>query len=157
MVRTMGIFTLKFMTIIGSDDMKTYKDIVKTQTQLEIEGFHVENNMVTSVDLNVIAHFGNITCLEMFFTNCALFSDRNIGGLLPDVLKAIIEVLEIENEDGLRISKIKNIPCRIVTTGEGFGKVVGFGHFMKQRFVLADDLIEIARENMEERYAKGVK
>lgn len=130
---------------------------MKTQSQLELEGYYIENNMVTSIDLNVIAHFGNITCLEMFFTNCVLFSDCNIGGLLPDVLKAIVEVLEIENEDGLRISEIKNIPCRIVTTSEGFGKVVGFGHFMKQKFVLADDLIEMARENMEERYVKGVK
>ena len=130
---------------------------MKTQSQLELEGYYIKNNMVTSIDLNVIAHFGNIICLEMFFTNCALFSDCNIGGLLPDVLKAIVEVLEIENEDGLRISEIKNIPCRIVTTSEGFGKVVGFGHFMKQKFVLADDLIEMARENMEERYVKGVK
>ena len=130
---------------------------MKTQSQLELEGYYTKNNMVTSIDLNVIAHFGNIICLEMFFTNCALFSDCNIGGLLPDVLKAIVEVLEIENEDGLRISEIKNIPCRIVTTSEGFGKVVGFGHFMKQKFVLADDLIEMARENMEERYVKGVK
>lgn len=137
--------------------MKTYKDIMKTQTQLESEGYYIENNMVTSIDLNVIAHFGNITCIEMFFTNCALFSDCNIGGLLPDVLKAIVEVLEIGNEDGLRISKIKNIPCRIVTTSKGFGKVVGFGHFMKQRFVLADDLIEMARENLEEQCVKGVK
>ena len=137
--------------------MKTYKDIVKTQMQLETQGYYIENNMITSIDLNVIAHFGNITCLEMFFTNCALFSDCNIGGLLPDVLKAIVEVLEIENEDGLRISKIKNIPCRIVTKGEGFGKVVGFGHFMKQKFVLADDLIKMASENLEERYTKGVK
>ena len=137
--------------------MKTYKDIVKTQMQLESQGYYIENNKVTNIDLNVIAHFGNITCLKMFFTNCVLFSDCNIGGLLPDVLKAIVEVLEIENEDGLLISEIKNIPCRIVTTSKGFCKVVGFGHFMKQKFVLADDLIEMAHENLEEQYTKGVK
>ncbi len=128
--------------------MKTYKDIVKTKREIESKGYFVENNMITSIDLAVVAHFGNITCLEMFFTNCALFSGYNIGALLPDVLKAIVEVLEIENEDGLRISKIKNVPCRIVTTGNGFGKVVGFGHFMKDKFVLADELIEMAKENM---------
>ena len=128
--------------------MKTYKDIVKTKREIESKGYFVENNMVTSIDLAVVAHFGNITCLEMFFTNCALFSGYNIGALLPDVLKAIVEVLEIENEDGLRISKIKNVPCRIVTTGNGFGKVIGFGHFMNDKFVLADELIEMAKENM---------
>lgn len=128
--------------------MKTYKDIVKTKRAIEGKGYFVENNMVTSIDLAVVAHFGNITCLEMFFTNCALFSGYNIGALLPDVLKAIVEVLEIENEDGLRISKIKNVPCRIVTTGNGFGKVIGFGHFMNDKFVLADELIEMAKENM---------
>lgn len=132
--------------------MKTYEDIVKTKREIECRGYFVENNMVTSVDLNVIAHFGNITCLEMFFTNCALFSGYNLGALLPDVLKAIIEVLEIDDEDGLRISKIKNVPCRIVTTGNGYGKVIGFGNFMKDKFVLADDLIEIAKENIKERY-----
>ena len=128
--------------------MKTYKDIVKTKRAIESKGYFVENNMVTSIDLAVVAHFGNITCLEMFFTNCALFSGYNIGAFLPDVLKAIVEILEIENEDGLRISKIKNVPCRIVTTGNGFGKVIGFGHFMNDKFVLADALIEMAKENM---------
>lgn len=137
--------------------MKTYKDIVKTKKQIENSGYYVENNMVESIDLNVIAHFGNITCLEMFFTNCALFSGYNIGGLLPDVLKAIVEVLEIENEDGLRISKIKNVPCRIVTTSQGFGKVIGFGNFMKDKFVLADDLMQMALGNLKERYAKDDK
>lgn len=137
--------------------MKTYKDIVKTEKQIENSGYYVENNMVESIDLNVIAHFGNITCLEMFFTNCALFSGYNIGGLLPDVLKAIVEVLEIENEDGLRISKIKNVPCRIVTTSQGFGKVIGFGNFMRDKFVLADDLMQMALDNLKERYAKDDK
>ena len=132
--------------------MKTYKDIVKKEK--ELEKYYIENNMLTSLDINVIAHFGNIITLEMWFKNCCLFSNYNLGPLVSDVLKTIVEILDLSKEDGLRLENIKEIPVRIVLEGGSMGKVVGFGHFMKDRFVLAEDIINMAKENIEEIYAK---
>lgn len=127
--------------------MKTYKDIAKTESEIFERGLFIENNIIKSIDINVVGHFGNITTVEMWCEDCCLFSGINAGGLLPDILKAIIEVLDLSNEDGLRISKIKNVPIRIIPSEKHFGKVVGFGHFMKNRFILQDDLIQMALEN----------
>lgn len=126
--------------------MKSYKDIVKTQSDLK--DHHIENNMLEAIEINVIGHVGNLTTLEMFFTNCCLFSQYNLGNLIGTVLKVIFEVLELTEDNGLRLSKIKNIPVRIVSENSWGSKVIGFGHFMKDRFVLVEDVIAIARENL---------
>lgn len=133
--------------------MKSYKDIVKRS--VDLGGMQIENNMVDSIEVVVVGHFGNIVTLDMFFTNCCLFSQYNLGGYLGDVLKVIVEVLDLTDDDGVRISKIKNIPVRIVSESGWGSKVVGFGHFMKDRFVLVEDVIELARANSLER-ANGI-
>lgn len=127
--------------------MKTYKDIANTEEEIYESGLFIQNAILEKVDINLIAHFGNITTLEMMFDCCCLFSGINAGGLLPDILKTIVEVLGLSEEDGLRISEIKNVPVRIVTTEKYFGRVVGFGHFMKDRFVPKDDVIQMAMDN----------
>lgn len=126
--------------------MKTYKDIVKSQSDLK--NYHIENNMLEAIEINVIGHVGNLTTLEMFFTNCCLFSQYNLGNLIGTVLKVIFEVLELTEDNGLCLSKIKNVPVRIVSENSWGSKVIGFGHFMKDRFVLVEDVIAIARENL---------
>lgn len=130
--------------------MKTYKDICKTQKELLEKNFSIENNILKSIEINLIAHFGNIATLEMFFENCCLFSGYNLGATIPFILKSIIEILDLSEEDGLRISQIKNVPVRIVLQGNGLGRIVGFGNFMKDRFVIAEDLIELSKENLKE-------
>ena len=126
--------------------MKSYKDIVKTQSDLK--DHHIENNMLEAIEINVIGYVGNLTTLEMFFTNCCLFSQYNLGNLIGTVLKVIFEVLELTEDNGLRLSKVKNVPVRIVSENSWGSKVIGFGHFMKDRFVLVEDVIAIARENL---------
>lgn len=131
--------------------IKTYKDIQKSLSDLD--GKHIENNLLNSLDVSLTAHFGNSVTCEMQFENCCLFASYNLGGLTADVLKAIIECLKLSEEDGLRISEVKNIPVRIVCDSK-WGKVIGFGHFMEDRFLLADDIIAMAKENMELRYIR---
>lgn len=126
--------------------MKTYKDIVKRKSDLE--NMQIENNMLEAIEINVIGHVGNLTTLEMFFSNCCLFSQYNLGNLIGTVLKVIFEVLELTEDNGLRLSKVKNVPVRIVSENSWGSKVIGFGHFMKDRFVLVEDVIAIARENL---------
>lgn len=131
--------------------MKTYKDILKTEKNLK--GLCIENNILKSIDVNVIGHFGNISTLEMLFEDCCLFSHYNLSNVMGDVLKCIFECLELSEDNGKRLSDVKNVPVRIIYTSS-FGNAVGFGHFMKDKFLLVEDVIAIAIENFQEKEGK---
>jgi hypothetical protein len=123
---------------------KEYDSILKTEDEISKLGFFVGNNVLKSVDINTIAHFGNLTCLELWCEDVSIMSGYNNTQNLGYLIKALIEILDICEEDGLRLSKIKNIPIRIVTDSKGWGgKCIGFGHFMQDRFVITEDFVKI--------------
>lgn len=133
--------------------MKTYKDIIKSKTELENNGYTVENAMLEYMDIDIIGHFGNITTFNMITNCCCIFSNYNMGAILSEVIKCVIEVLNLSEEDCLHLSKLKNIPIQIVSKGVG-SKVEGFGCFLGDRFVLVEDVINLAKDNVKERYKK---
>ena len=53
------------------------KEIIKTQKQIEEMGYRIENNIIEVVDINTIAHFGNVTCFEIGCTNVYPMSAYN--------------------------------------------------------------------------------
>lgn len=134
--------------------MKTYKDIIKTQKELIDEGYTIENAMLEYMDIDIIGHFGNITTFNMVTNCCCIFSNYNMGAILSDVIKCVIEVLNLSEENGLHLFKVKNVPIRIVSHGLG-SKVVGFGDFLSDKFVLVEDVISLALENVKERVKNG--
>lgn len=108
----------------------------------------IENNMVESVDVNIIAHYGNICCLEVYCKDVILINSYNNIGNIGYILREFIELLDIAREDGLRITDIKNVPVRLVyescTDKTMWGaKCIGFGNFMKDKFVLIKDLMKV--------------
>lgn len=121
------------------------KDIIKTEDQIKLNEYAIKNNLIEDIDINIIAHFGNCVSFEISCTNisplCGYNNTKNLGFLL----KAFYELFEISEEDGLQISQVKNIPCRLIFTGEGTwgDKCIGFGHFMKDKFVFTQDFIQI--------------
>lgn len=133
--------------------MKTYKDILKTKNELTDDGYVIENAMLKYMDIDIIGHFGNITTFNMVTNCCCIFSNYNMGAILSDVIKCVIEALNLSEEDGLHLSKVKNVPIQIVSKGWG-SKVEGFGCFLGDKFVMVDDVIELAKENVKERYKK---
>lgn len=133
--------------------MKTYKDILKTKKELTDDGYVIENAMLEYMDIDIIGHFGNITTFNMVTNCCCIFSNYNMRAILSDVIKCVIEVLNLSEEDGLHLSKIKKIPIQIVSKGWG-GKVEGFGYFLGDEFVMVDEVIKLAQENVKERYKK---
>lgn len=119
------------------------KDIVKTQKQIEEMGYKIENNFIESVDVNTIAHFSNLTCFEIMCTNvCPMSAYNNIGNL-GYVIRAFIELFDLSEEDGLRLTKIKSLPCRLIFESGWGSKCIGFGHFMKDKFVLTEEFAKI--------------
>lgn len=119
-------------------------EIIKTKQELENMGYCIENNIIEFIDINTIAHFGNCTCLEIACSNVWSMSGYNNTRNLGYLIKAFIELFDISNEDGLRLTDIKNIPCRLVFNENSWGsKCIGFGHFMKNKFVLTEEFAKI--------------
>lgn len=114
-------------------------DIIRTRAQVEADGYQLDNEMIHGADISVIGHFGNAVSLNVWTGSCCLIHDCNLTQNLGIVIKALVELFDLTDEDGYNFSKFKEIPCRIISRGWG-GKVVGFGHFMRDRFVYTDDL-----------------
>lgn len=119
-------------------------DIIKTKADIEADGCHIENNMIRGADISVIGHFGNVVSLNIWTDNCCIIHDYNNTGNLGLIIHAVTELLDLTCEDGFSFNKIKDVPIRIITDSDGWGsKVIGFGHFMKERFVYTKDLVKI--------------
>ena len=123
------------------------KDVVKTKQEIDDIGYDIANNIITNVNINTIAHFGNSTCFEIACSDVYPMSCHNNLQNLGYILRASIEFFELSEEDGLRITQIKNIPCRLIfesKNGCAWGsKCIGFGHFMKDKFVFTEDFARI--------------
>ena len=130
--------------------MKTYKDIIKSKTELINDGYTIENAMLESIDIDVIKRFGGITTLNMITNCCVIFGGHNMDVILSEVIKYIVDTLNLNKNESISITDIKNVPIRIVSHGLG-SKVVGFGDFLFDRFVLVEDVIALALENVKER------
>jgi hypothetical protein len=128
------------------DKKITLESIIKKEEDIRSLGFDIQNNIIEEVNVNTIAHFGNVTCLEIYCTNiwpmCTYNNTLNLGLLI----RALIELLGISAEDGLSLSEIKNIPCRLVFNDTDCwcgSKCIGIGHFMKDKFVPIEDFVLI--------------
>ena len=119
------------------------KDIIKTKKEIEEMGYKIENNFIENVDINTIAHFGNLTCFEIMCTNVCPMSGYNNIGNLGYIIRAFFEVIGLSEEDGMRLSEIKNVPCRLIFEGGWGSRCVGFGNFMKDKFVLTSEFAQI--------------
>ena len=130
--------------------MKELKYILKSQDDFPDNA--IENNVITNVMVDTIAHFGNITSFEIRCKNIVPYSGRNNISNLGYVVRAFIELMGLSREDGIRLEEIKNVPCRLVMdckkSESGWGSsAIGIGHFMDDKFVLFDDLAKIGIEN----------
>lgn len=117
-------------------------DIIKKESDILADDHKIENEMIRGADIAVIGHFGNLVSLNVWTGCCCLLHDYNNTRNLGLILKAFVELFDLTDEDGYCFSKIKDIPCRIISDGWG-SKVLGFGHFMKDRFVYTEDFIRI--------------
>lgn len=124
----------------------TLKSIIKTEKEIKKLGYYIENNIIERVDVNIIAHFANTVCFEIRCLNCYPMSCHHNTSNLGNIVKSFIELFDLSEEDGIHLLKIKNIPCRLIFDNPNFGKCVGFGHFMKDKFVLTDDFARIGLE-----------
>ena len=116
-------------------------------SDIEKKGYGVGNNIIKSIDINIIAHFGNIPCLTIMCEDIMPYGHHNDIARLGFLLKELVEFFGVDREDGVMLSELKNIPCRIVYNGNGKShwgdKAVGIGHYMKDKFILFEDFSEL--------------
>lgn len=122
--------------------MMKLNDILITKAEVENDGHQIDNEMIRGAQISVVGHFGNAVSLNIFTGSCCLLHDCNNTGNLGILIKAFVELFELTEEDGFIFTKLKDLPCRIVSDGP-FSKVIGFGHFMKDRFVYTEDFLKI--------------
>lgn len=135
--------------IIVAKKSESVNDIIKTKDQIEEMGYGIENNIIESVDVNCIGHFGNCVTFEIRCKNVCAMCHYNNTANLGFIIKKFVELMGLTDEDGIRLSDIRNVPCRIVYTDPhcSYGsRCVGIGHFMENKFVLIDDLAQFEME-----------
>ena len=123
------------------------KDIIKKKSDIDAIGYDIANNIITCIDVNTIAHFGNATCFEIRCQDVCPMGVYNNTQNLGFVLRAFIELFELDEEDGRRMTDIINIPCRLIFDSKDGciwgSRCIGIGHFMKDKFVFIDDFAKI--------------
>ncbi len=121
------------------------QDVVKTKAQIEEMGHSIENNIIEKVTVNIIGHFGNCPCFEIQCNDVFPMHDYNTRQNLGYIMAAFVELFGVDEENGIRLEEIRNIPCRLVFEGAGGwgSRCIGFGNFMKDKFVLTADFAKI--------------
>ena len=122
-----------------------FNEIIKTEQDLKCLGYHITNNMIKSIDVNIIAHFGNCTCFEIICTDIRLMGVYNNTKSLGFLIRAFVQLFDLCREYGVKLTNIKNVTYRLVFDREpSLGATcIGFGHFMKDKFVLVEDFVKI--------------
>ena len=118
-------------------------DIIKTKEEIIKNNHKIENNVIKKVEVDVVAHFGNCPTFEIICSNVYALSGYSHFDNLGFVIHAFYELFNISREDGLRLSDIKNLPCRIIVQGS---RCIGFGHSIEDKFVYSDDFSHINKK-----------
>lgn len=121
-------------------------DIIKTEEEILDDGHVIKNNLIKNCDIVIIGHFGNVVSLDIMCSDVSLFSGYNNTQNIGWQIKALIELFELTEEDGYRLfTQLKDYPCRLIFEGDGgWGdKCIGFGHYMKDKFVYKKDFAKI--------------
>lgn len=108
---------------------------------VEAMGATVENNVIKSVNVDIVGHFGNAVCLEILCKDVRPVSMYQNIGNIGYVIRAFVEFFDLSKDDGIKLSQIKDIPCRLVF--DKSEKCIGFGSFMEDKFVLTSHFVNI--------------
>lgn len=125
-----------------------YKDIIKTKDYFEKEhngDYSIENNIVNEFNVLVTGHFGNTVSIQMICDNITPIPLYNSTHNIGYIIRAIIELFDKEDDNSVNINVLKGTPIRLVFDSKNpyYGKVIAIGHFMKDRFILIEDLMRV--------------
>ena len=124
-----------------------YKKIIKTEAEIkkELGESCIENNVIKKIDVVVTGHFGNSVSINMICENICPLGLYNSTGNIGFILRALIEIFDKEDDNSVSIKALEGTPIRLVFNSDNSwgGRAVAIGHFMKDRFVMIEDLMKI--------------
>lgn len=128
-----------------SENKTTLESIIKTEAEVRNLGFGIQNNIIERVDVDIVGHFNNstsltVTCQDIIVTGYN--NTQNLGYLI----RAFVKLFNLDTDDDLYLSSIKNLPCRLVFDDakcQWGSKCIGFGHFMDDKFVMINNFMKI--------------
>lgn len=134
--------------------------IIKTFEQIEKEvggELFTTNANGSRIRIDLIWHFNNAPKISIpidnYNTSPYVISFPPLGSgqaTVGYILQGILEVFDRSEEDGVDISTIRDFPMRILwSKGKvRYDRLIGFGHFTKDQFVLIDELNKYAFEDI---------
>ena len=127
-----------------------YEDLLKTKDYFKTKygnDFCIENNIINNVDVVITGHFGNSVSLTMTCENICPIPLYNSTHNIGFILRALIEIFDKEDDNSVSVSALCNTPIRLVFDSENpwGGKAVAIGNFIKDRFILIEDLMKIEK------------
>lgn len=109
-----------------------------------------ENAILKGIDFEVIGHFGNVInpVLHVESANgfCNFMSGYNVTRHCGWLIKALVELFELEQEDGICVSSVRNIPCRLIYRNR---IPIAIGHLYKDRFFCTEHFLDWCTTYME--------
>lgn len=115
------------------------KELYRTEKQISSHG-KIGNAMCKAININFIGHYGNVPQVEMVIENqCVVFNAKGEGQLtIGYILQGILELLNLSEEDGIRLSDIRNVPLRVLRNDRTI--VIAIGHFLEDKWLNVDEL-----------------
>lgn len=125
-----------------------YAKILKTENEIKEclnNNCHIENNIIKDIDILITGHFGNCVSIDVVCENICPFPLWNSTDNIGYIIRALIDIFDKEDDDSVNLGALKNTPIRIVYDNENQygGKAVAIGHYMKDRFVFIEDLMQL--------------
>ena len=114
----------------------------------------IENNIIDDVRVIVTGHGGNIVSLSMYLKNLGLFAAYNSTKNIGFIIQFLMEFFDLTEDNSVEIDQLKGKPLRVVFGSSedsvGWGdKAVAIGHFMRDEFVLIEDIVNLGLEDEE--------
>ena len=123
-----------------------YKHLLMTEQQVrdyfEDEECYIENNIIKDARVVVTGHFNGAVSLDITCENICVLSAYNSTRNIGFIIQILAEFLNVIEDNSVGLEKFSGLPIRLVTTGWG-GRCIGIGHFMKDKFILIEDLVKV--------------
>lgn len=118
--------------------MKDFNSILKKEK--ELKDYTLKNDIIKSFDITIYGHYGNTMNPLMYLSSgCINFntiSSKDIQSFFANTLN----LLDLTKEDRQTLSEITDVPIRLVLSNTIEKTIIGFGHFMKDKFILFEDI-----------------
>jgi hypothetical protein len=121
--------------------------VIATEKDLaqRISIFRISEDELKRIDVQVIPHYGWVTCLTLHFSSGSPIQPYNNTRNLGYVLHHLFQLFDIR-EDGDYMSNIANKRVRLVYSYDGpyYGQCVAIGHPYKDKFIFFEDLMKVS-------------